>query len=148
MSNTTLLLPRCADEKGNGLVIKHKIDCETVVINPKGDIVEPVDYEGVLYIPCTVGDRIVVYYKDKQRSRTFKVVDIERSEHFFVCEIVYDEIETVEMELLNISEMVLNGSMTTNNAHLKADQLIISLLYKEGYDVIADAFNKIPKYYE
>ena len=52
------------------------------------------------------------------------------------------------MELLNIAEMVMNGSMTTNNAHLKADQLLVSLLYKEGYEVIADAFNKIPKYYE
>lgn len=148
MENTTLLIPRCTDERGNGLVIKHKIDCETVVIDPNGNTVEPVDYDGVLYIPCKVGDRVVVYYKNKQRSRTFKITDVERSEHFFVCEIVYDEIETIEMELLNIAEMVMNGSMTTNNAHLKADQLLVSLLYKEGYEVIADAFNKIPKYYE
>lgn len=148
MANTTLLIPRCTDERGNGLVIKHKIDCETVVIDPNGNTVEPVDYDGVLYIPCKVGDRVVVYYKDKQRSRTFKITDVERSEHFFVCEIVYDEIETIEMELLNIAEMVISGSMTTNNAHLKADQLLVSLLYKEGYEVIADAFNKIPKYYE
>lgn len=148
MANTTLLIPRCTDEKGNGLVLKHKIDCETVVIDPKGNTVEPIDYDGVLYIPCKVGDRVVVYYKGNERCRTFKITDIERSEHFFVCEIIYDELETIEMELINIAEMVENGAMTTNNAHLKADQLLVTLLYNKGFDLIADAFNRIPKYYE
>ena len=53
-----------------------------------------------------VGDRVVVYYKGNERCRTFKITDIERSEHFFVCEIIYDELETIEMELINIAEMV------------------------------------------
>ena len=148
MANTVLLLPRCIDEEGRGLIMKNKIDCETSVIDPNGKTVEPIDYDGVLYVPCNVGDRVLIQYKNKCRARQFKIVDIERSEQFYVCEIIYDEIETIEMELLNIAEMVINGAMTTNNAHLKADQLLVSLLYKEGYVDIADAFNKIPKYYE
>ena len=58
------------------------------------------------------------------------------------------EEEKLEMELLNIAEQVEEGKMTTNDAHLKADQLLVSFLYKQGFDQVADAFNKVPKFYE
>lgn len=145
---TTVLLPRCIDENGKGVIIKDKLDCETTVVNASGIIVEPIDYEGVMYIPCNIGDKIILYYKNKKANRTFKVVDIEKSEHFFICEIVYSDEETVQMELLNIAELVKKGEMTTNDAHLKADQILVSFLYKKGFVEIADAYNQVPKYYE
>jgi phosphomannomutase len=145
---TTVLLPRCIDENGKGVIIKDKLDCETTVVNASGMIVKPIDYEGVMYIPCNVGDKIILYYKNKKANRTFKVVDIEKSEHFFICEIVYSDEETVQMELLNITELVKKGEMTTNEAHLKADQILVSFLYKKGFVEIADAYNQVPKYYE
>lgn len=145
---TNVLLPRCIDEDGRGVVIKENLDCETTVVDANGNIVEPVEYEGVMYIPCNVGDKIVLYYNNKKCNRTFKVVDIERSEHFFVCEIVYTDEEVIQMELLNIAELIAKGEMTTNAGHLKADQLLVSFLYKKGFASIADAFNKVPKYYE
>ena len=136
-------------EDGNlGLVMEKSLDCKTIVVNSKGEVIEPIDYEGINYIPCNVGDKIMMHYNDDKPIRTFKVVDIERSGHFFLCEIIYNEDEMVELELLALAEQVEAGKMTTNVAHLKADQLIISLLYKKGLDVIADAYNKVPKYYE
>ena len=53
-----VLLPRCVDKDGRGVVIKDRLDCETTVVNASGEIVEPVDYNGILYIPCNVGDKI------------------------------------------------------------------------------------------
>jgi hypothetical protein len=141
-------IPRCMDAEGNGLVVEKGLDCKTMVINPNGVVVEPKDYNGVNYIPCNVGDKIVMNYNDEKNIRTFKVIDIERTNHFYICEVVYGEEEKIEMELLNIAEEVEAGNMTTNDAHLKADQLLISFLYKKGFHQIADAFNKIPKYYE
>jgi hypothetical protein len=141
-----VLITRCEDKDGIGLVAEKGLDCKTMVINSMGNVA-PVEYDGVFYLPCNVGDNIVFYYEDK-KMRSFKVVDIERSGHFFVCEILYDEIEQIEMELLTLAEQVENNNMTVNNAHLKADQLIVSFLYKKGFPQIADAFNKVPKYYE
>jgi phosphomannomutase len=146
--NENVLLPRCEDENHVGLVAEKGLDCKTVVVKPNGVVVEAVDYEGVKFIPCNVGDSIILHYNKDKSARTFKVVDIERSGHFFVCEIIYDEEEMLEMELLIIAEQVVNGNMTTNNAHLKADQLLVSFLYRKGFTQIADAFNKVPKYYE
>jgi hypothetical protein len=140
-----VLVPRCIKD-GKGLVIKEKIDCEVRVIDANGNNVEPIDCDGVFYVPCNIGDRIMMMFGEV--SRTFKVVDIERSGHFFVCEIIYGEEEKLEMELMDIAEQVKNGTITTNMAHLKADQLIMAFLYKNNYRAIADAFNKIPKYYE
>ena len=142
-----VLIARHEDGK-LGLVMEKSLDCNTVVVNSKGELIDPIDYEGVNYIPCNVGDKILMQYNDDKPIRTFKVVDIERSGHFFICEIIYDEEEMIEMELIAIAEQVEAGKMNTNQAHLKADQLIISLLYKKGLDVIADAYNKVPKYYE
>ena len=140
-----VLIPRCIkDDKG--LVIKEKIDHEICVIDANGNNVDPIDCDGILYVPCNIGDRIMMLFGEM--SRTFKVIGIERSGHFFVCEIIYGEEEKLEMELLDIAEQVKNGTMTTNMAHLKADQLIMAFLYKNNYRAIADAFNKIPKYYE
>lgn len=143
-----ILIGRHIDPDGIGLVLKDTIDCETSIINAMGENVLAKNYNGVLYIPCNVGDRIIVYYKNKKYSRTFKVKALERTEQFYVCEIIYTLEESTEMELLAIAEQVKNGEMTTNEAHLKADQLLVTLLYKSGLDKIADAFNKVPKYYE
>ena len=143
-----ILIGRHIDPDGLGLVLKESIDCETTVINAQGETVISKDYNGISYIPCNVGDRIIIYYKNKKYSRTFKVKALERTEQFYVCEIIYTLEESTEMELLAISEQVKNGEMTTNEAHLKADQLLVTLLYKSGLDKIADAFNKVPKYYE
>ena len=143
-----VLLPRCVDKDGRGVVLKDRLDCETTVVDASGNVVEPIDYDGIFYVPCNVGDKIILYYNDKKCNRTFKVVDIERSGHFFVCEIIYTTEETLQMELLNIADLVNKGEMTTNAAHLKADQLLVSFLYKKGFASIADAFNKVPKYYE
>lgn len=139
-------IPRCVDENGKGLVIKDKIDCETSVVDPYGNIMEPIDYDGVLYVPCNIGDRIIMNFE--KSSRTFKVISIDISGHFFVCEILYTDEELVEVQLLNIAEQVKAGTMTTNDAHLQADQLIMTILYKKGFSAVADAFNKVPKYYE
>ena len=145
--NNQILIPR--HEDGNiGLVLEKSIDCKTVVVGPKGDAVEPIDYDGISYVPCNIGNKILIYYNKNKNVRTLKVVDIERSGHFFVCEIIYDEEEMIELELISLAEQVESGNMSTNTAHLKADQLVASFLYKKGYDIIADAFNKVPKYYE
>ena len=146
--NNNVLIPRHVDVAGKGLVLKDTIDCEITVTNVNSEPVEALDFDGVFYIPCNIGDKISIYYKDKKYSRVFKVKDIERSEHFYICEIIYTVEETTEMELLNIADMVKKGDMTTNEAHLKADQLLVTLLYNKGFDKIADAFNKVPKYYE
>ena len=143
-----VLIARHEGDGGLGLVLEKSIDCKTVVIAPNGDTVEPIDYDGVNYIPCNIGDKVLICYNKNKNIRTFKVTAIERSGHFFVCEIIYDEEEMIEIELLSIAEQVEAGDMSTNNAHLKADQLIVSLLYKKGFDAIADAYNKVPKYYE
>lgn len=143
-----ILIGRHIDSDGVGLVLKDTIDCETSVVNAMGENVPAKNYNGVLYIPCNVGDRIIIYYKNKKYSRTFKVKALERTEQFYVCEIIYTLEESTEMELLAIAEQVKNGEMTTNEAHLKADQLLVTLLYKSGLDKVADAFNKVPKYYE
>jgi hypothetical protein len=136
------------EDNGLGLVLEKSLDCKTVVVGSNGFAVEPIDYDGINYVPCNVGDKIIVYYNKNKQTRTFKVVDVERSGHFFVCEIIYDEDELVELELISIAEQANEGNMSTNLAHLKADQLIASFLYKKGYIQIADAFNKVPKYYE
>ena len=141
-------IPRCIDLEGNGVIVEKGLDCKAVVVNPKGEPREPVDFDGVNYIPCNIGDKIMMCYSDGKNIRTFKVIGIERTDHFFICEVVYSEEEQVEMELLNIAEQVEAGKMTTNDAHLKADQLLITFLYQKGYHAIADAFNKVPKYYE
>lgn len=145
--NNQVLVARHEDGK-LGLVMEKSLDCKTVVVNSNGDVVDPIDYDGINYVPCNVGDKILMQYNNNKPIRTFKVVDIERSGHFYICEIIYNEDEMVEMELIAIAEEVEAGKMTTNMAHLKADQLIVSLLYKKGLDVIADAYNKVPKYYE
>ena len=142
-----IMIPRHIGN-GKGLVMKNSIDSETTVIDARGNTKEPIDFFGVQYLECQVGDRIIIQYTDKKQSRTFKVVEIERSGQFFVCEIIYTVEESVEIELLNIAEMINGGQMTTNEGHLKADQLLVSLLYDKGLDTIADAFNKVPKYYE
>ena len=131
-----------------GLVMEKSLDCKTIVVNSKGEVIDPIDYDGVNYIPCSIGDKIMMQYNNDKPIRTFKVIDIEKSGHFFVCEIIYNEEEMIEMELLALVEQVEAGKMTTNVAHLKADQIIISLLYKKGLDIIADAYNKVPKYYD
>lgn len=141
-------IPRCIDENGNGMVIEKGLDCKTVVVNPNGVARDAVDFNGVNYIPCELGDKIMMCYDNGKTIRTFKVIGIERSNHFFICEVMYGDDEKIEMELLNIAEQVEEGNMTTNDAHLKADQLLVSFLYKKEFHAIADAFNKIPKYYE
>ena len=128
--NNQVLVARHEDGK-LGLVMEKSLDCKTIVVNSKGDVIDPIDYDGINYVPCNVGDKIMMYYNDNKPVRTFKVVDIERSGHFFVCEIIYDEIEMIELELLSIAEQVEAGEMNTNKAHLKADQLLVSLLYKK-----------------
>ena len=138
-------ISRCVDGE-RGYVIKDKIDCTTNVVDSNGQNVEPVDFDGILYVPCNVGDRIIMNFGNN--SRKFKVIDIERTGHFFICEVIYGDEEKVEVELLDIAEKVKNGKLTTNEAHLKADQLLITFLYRKEYSAIADAFNKIPKYYE
>lgn len=143
-----VLIGRHIDADGVGLVLKDTIDCETSVIDARGNVVLAKEYDGVLYIPCSVGDRIIIYYKNKKYSRTFKVKALERTEQFYICEIIYTIEESTEMELLAIAEQVKNGDITTNEAHLRADQLIVSLLYNNKLDAVADAYNKVPKYYE
>jgi hypothetical protein len=146
--NKEVLIARHEDEDGRGLVIEKSIDCKTIVVAPDGESVEPIDYDGVNYLPCSVGDKVIVQYNKNNIIRTFKVIDIERSGHFFVCEIIYDEDEMIELELLALADQVEVGDISTNKAHLKADELIISLLYRKGLVNIADAYNKVPKYYE
>ena len=146
--NKEVLIARHEDEDGRGLVIEKSIDCKTIVVAPDGEAVEPIDYDGVNYLPCSVGDKVIVQYNKNNIIRTFKVIDIERSRHFFVCEIIYDEDEMIELELLALADQVEAGDISTNKAHLKADELIISLLYRKGLVTIADAYNKVPKYYE
>ena len=146
--NKEVLIARHEDENGIGLVIEKSIDCKTIVIAPNGETVEPIDYEGINYLPCSVGDKVLVQYNKNKNVRTFKVIDIERSGHFFICEIIYDEEEIIELELLSLAEQVEAGDLTTNKAHLKADQLLASFLYKKGFPEIADAYNKVPKFYD
>ena len=148
MASAQVLLQRCVDEKGRGLIAMYSLDSTVTVVDMNSNAVKPVRIEGVWYIPCGVGDRILIEYKNKNMVRMFKVVDIERSEQFFVCDRLYTNEETVEMELLSIASQVEAGTMTTNKAHLKADQLLLTVLFDKGLDAIADAFNKIPKYYE
>lgn len=143
-----VLIPRYIGPLGEGLVLKNALDCETTVIKANGETVEATDYDGTMYLCCNIGDRIVIHYKNKNYTRTFKVKALERTNQFFVCEIIYTIEEGIEMELLSIAELVKSGKMTTNAAHLKADQLLVELLYKNKLDKVADAFNKIPKYYE
>ena len=130
--NNQVLVARHEDGK-LGLVMEKSLDCKTVVVNSNGDVVDPIDYDGINYVPCNVGDKILMQYNNNKPIRTFKVVDIERSGHFYICEIIYNEDEMVEMELIAIAEEVEAGKMTTNMAHLKADQLIVSLLYKTDF---------------
>lgn len=146
--NAVVLIARHVDENGVGLVIEQSIDCRTIVITPEGDIVESIDYDGINYIPCGINDKILVHYQNNQGVRTFKVVAIERSGHFFECEIIYDEEELIEMELLSIAEKAIAGEITVNKAHLKADELIITLLRYKKLNVIADAYSKVPKFYD
>lgn len=146
--NSQVLIARCEDDEGVGLVAEKGLDCKTKVVNPSGVTVEPVDYDGVNYIPCNIGDTVMLCYNKDKSIRTFKVIAVERSNHFFICEVLYDEEEMIEMELIALAEQVEENQMTPNTAHLKADQLLVSFLYKKGFDQIADAFNKVPKYYD
>lgn len=144
---TQILIPRCED--GDlGLVAEKGLDCRVVVKHSNGEVVEPIDYDGMSFIPCKVGDIVMYYYNEDKSTRIFKVQNIERSGHFFVCEIVYDEMELIEMELISIAEQVEAGEMTTNSAHLRADQLILSVLYSKGLKTLAEAYDRVPKYYE
>lgn len=143
-----ILIPRCISPEGKGLIIKSCIDSTSTVINSNGEIVQPEQHNGMDYLPCNVGDAIVVYYENKKYSRNFKIVGIDKSEQFFICNNVLSFEENIELQLKEIANMVKENKLTTNEAHLKADELIVSLLYKKGYDRIADAFVSVPKYYE
>lgn len=148
MATPSIYIPRSINYEGTGLVAKNTIDSEITVVDKDGKDVNYIVHNGQKYIPCKIGDTIIIYYSKKKYSRSFKVIGIEHSEQFYVCELVLSFDENLEMQLIDIKNQVEKGIITTNQAHLKADDLIISLLYNKGLDRIADAYNAVPKYYE
>lgn len=143
-----IYIQRCVDYGGIGLVAKSTIDSEVIVVDKNGNRVEQVIHNGQEYLPCNIGDTIITTYTKKKYSTNFKVVGIDRSEQFYICEIVFSLEENIEMQLIELKNMVDKGSITVNKAHLKADDLLLSLLYEKGYNRIADAFTTLPKFYD
>lgn len=146
--NGKIYMPRSINYEGRGLVTKCTIDSELTVVDKNGKEIPYVVHNGQKYVPCEIGDTIIAYYSKKKYSRNFKVVGIDHSEQFFVCELILSFEDNIEMQLIDLKTQAENGIITTNQAHLKADDLIISLLYNKGLDRIADAFTRVPKYYE
>lgn len=141
-------LPRVINYKGKGLIAKNTIDSEITVVDKNGVKIEPIEHNAQLYIPCNIGDTIIVTYTKKKISRRFKVIALDRTEQFFVCDIVLDLEETVELRLIEIQELYEKGTITSSTLHQKADDLLVELLYEKGYDRIADAFVKVTKFYD
>ena len=146
--NGQIYIPRSINYEGRGLVNKCTIDSELTVVDRDGKEIPYIVHNGQKYVPCEIGCTIIVYYSKKKYSRNFKVVGVDHSEQFFVCDLVLSFEDNIEMQLIDLKTQTDNGIINTNQAHLKADDLIISLLYNKGLDRIADAFTRVPKYYE
>lgn len=146
--NERFLIPRHINYQDKGLVNKNTIDTEMIVVDPSGKEVDSVMHNGQMYIPCNIGDTIITRYTKKDFTRNFKVVDIEESGQFYICEPVYNKEDLVELELRELITEVKNGAITVNKAHLKADDLLVGLLYHLKLNRIADAFVELPKFYD
>lgn len=143
-----IFIPRSINYEGKGLITKCTIDSEFTVIDKDGKERQFVVHNGQKYVPCELGDTIIAYYSKKKYSRNFKVVGIDHSEQFFVCDLVLSFEDNIEMQLIDLKTQVDKGIITTNQAHLKADDLLVSLLYDKDLGRIADAFTRVPKYYD
>lgn len=143
----TIMLQRCITTDNRGLVLKSCIDSTITVVSQGKEVAEET-HNGISYIECKVGDMVSVYYDLKKYSRRFKVVGIDTSGQFYICEIVYSLEEDIEIQIKELQSLITDGKITTNQAHLKADELLVTLLYNKGFDKIADAFTALEKWYE
>lgn len=143
-----IFFPRTINYKGKGLIAKNTIDSEIIVVDKEGQKVESIEHNDQEYIPCIIGDTIIVTYTKKKISRKFKVVGIDVSEQFYVCEIVLSFEDNIELQLIEIQQLYEKNSITSSTVHQKADDLLVQLLYEKGYNRIADAYLKVTKFYD
>lgn len=147
LNNQQIFIPRHINYKDMGLVNKNTIDTEMLVVDINGKQIDSLMHNGQEYIPCKIGDTIICRYTKKEFTRNFKVVGLDRTEQFYICEPVYSKEDSVELELIELKAKVEKGEICPNKAHLKADDLLLELLNEKGFKRIVDAFVAIPKFY-
>lgn len=147
LNNQQIFIPRHINYDQVGLVNKNTIDTELIVVDCNGKEVPPIVHNGQKYVPCKLGDTIITRYTKKEFVRSFKVVALDRTEQFYICEPVYSKEDMIELELIELKVKIESGELCHNKAHLKADDLLVQLLYEKGFDRIADAFVALPKFY-
>ena len=143
-----ILFPRCINYKGQGLIAKNTLDTEITVVDHESKLIEVIKHNDQEYIPCKIGDTIIATYTKKKISRRFKVVGIDPSEQFYICENVLTFEDNIELQLIEIQQLYERNSITSATVHQKADDLLVQLLYEKGFERIADAYVKVTKFYE
>lgn len=120
-----------------------------ITVYRKDYIMEPVMIDKVLYVECGLGDHIVMNYRYNgvPCSKRYKIIGKDTTDLFFVCNSDPTEEESIYLDLMDIYEKVQKGQMDTENAHLKADEAIVKLLYQKKLNLIADLYLAIPRWY-
>ena len=80
-------------------------------------------------------------------NKRFKVIGKDSTGLFFICDSDPTEEEAIYLELMEIYNKVQKGEIDTAEAHEKADEAIVNLLYRKKLNIIADIFLAIPKWY-
>lgn len=147
MDDKTLHL-QCHYFEGKYYLMAQTLDNEITVFRQKY-IMEPICINKVLYVECAVGDHVLINYKYRgnECSKRFKVIGKDSTGLFFICKSDPTKEEAVYLELMTIYNKVQEGKMGTDEAHEKADEAILNLLYEKKLDLIADVYLAIPKWY-
>lgn len=145
----TIHLQRIVDKNSiDTYIITEAIDSVFTVVSGER-IVEPTVIDGVRYTKCGVGDYVIINFKynKNQYTRRYKITGIDDTGLLFHCVSAPTEEESIFLQLMEIYDKCQKCELHTDEAHLKADNLILSLLYSLKLDNIADAYVKIPKWY-
>ena len=147
MAKETLHLQRHQFE-GKNFIIANTIDSEIAVFR-KDMIIQPVKICGISYVECAIGDHVLVTYNYEgiKCNKRFKVIGKDSTGLFFICDSDPTEEEAIYLELMEIYNKVQKGEIDTAEAHEKADEAIVNLLYRKKLNIIADIFLAIPKWY-
>lgn len=134
--------------EGKNYIIAKTVDSEITVFR-KGYIIDPVCINGALYVECALGDHILLtyLYNGVECSQRYKVIGKDSTGLFFVCNSDPTEEEAIYLELMDIYNRVQQGKMGTDEAHEKADEVLLNLLYQKKLNLIADIYLAIPKWY-
>ena len=119
----------------------------TVISNDR--VVEPVVINGVHYTKCNIGDYVIINFKynKNQYTRRYKITGVDSTGLLFHCVSAPTEEESIFLQMMELFDKCQKGEIHTEEAHMKADELLLTLLYNLKLDNIADAYIKIPKWY-